>query len=174
MSVILDSAEAIGGKKCIASMRLVSKSWLAAVRAHPIKPKHMTLTANQDLVKLCAIMPHIVSLEFDCSGKGLDLSPVSAQSSLTHLSISGHTYPQRHTSTPLITGAILSHLPNSLCSLVLQGICVQPENLGSSRFARLRELTFDILSAFPAFQELVKCLPNLEVNGYWLVTFNKA
>ena len=165
MDLILDSVLVVGGNGCIASMRLVSKSWLAAVRAHPMKPKHMSLTANHDLVKLCGIMPHMAGLDFNCAEHRPDLSPLSAQTSLSHLSIGGHGDLRE---PPLLTGADLSHLPKSLRSLALQTVSVQPGSFGSLSFASLRELTIDGVSASPALQELLTCLPNLEVNAHRL------
>ena len=163
MDLILDSAEVVGGKKCIASMRLVSRSWLAAVRGHPMKPKAMLLTANHDLVKLCGIMPHMAGLDFNCSKECLDLGPLSAQSSLTHLSIGSDQ--TLHQCLPL-TGANLSPLPSSLRDLVLRRVSVQPGDLESLKFVSLRSLTLCCTPSFPAIKELLKCLPDLEVHAH--------
>ena len=165
MDVILDSAEAMGGKKCIARIRLVSKSWLAAVRAHPMKLKHMRVMTARDLVTLCGIIPHMAGLDFTYKAgptESPDLSPLSAQSSLTHLSISrcDSTSPK----LILLTDASLSCLPSSLKSLVLGNTCVLPENLGSLKFVRLRSLTLSPASKAPTTQKLLNCLPDLEVS----------
>lgn len=142
-------------------MRLVSKSWLTAVRAHPMNPKPIIVKANPDLAKLCGIVPHMAGLDFECTEEQLDLGPLSAQSSLTHLSICGG---RRFSAQTVITGANLSRLPSSLRSLALRNIDVPPDSLGSLRFASLRSLTFCPVSLCHTPKELLICLPNLEVH----------
>ena len=126
-----------------------------------MNPKPIIVKANPDLAKLCGIVPHMAGLDFECTEEQLDLGPLSAQSSLTHLSIRGN---RRRLAQIVITGASLSRLPSSLRSLALQNIDVPPGSLGSLRFASLRSLTFCTVPSCYAPQELLTCLPNLEVH----------
>ena len=160
MDLILDLAEIVGGRQAIASMRLVSKSWRDAIREHPVTPKPLTINTRSDFVKLCDIIPHMTRLEFS-SPRWLDLRPLSNQSSLTHLCISGTLYFE---SNPC-GQADLSVLPSNLRSLKLRNIFFLEGSLGDLRkHGSLRSLTLGLRPCLRSVQqELLQNLPNLEV-----------
>ena len=159
MGLVIDRSD--GGT--IASMRLVSKAWLAAVREHPIIPKHKAVTRADDLKKLCAIMPNMRGVELSSAARRINLSPLSALSTLEHVSLAGTASPHG------LAGAIelcasLRALPSSLRSLQLQYVSFCPKYIRSLKFVSLRFLSFRFWAfSQPAVWDMLPYLPQLEV-----------
>lgn len=161
MGLVIDRSD----RSTIASMRLVSKSWLAAVREHPIIPKHIAVTRADDLKKLCAIMPNMRGVKLSSAVGRINLTPLSALSTLEHLSLGGiaslHGLAGRAE-----LHASLHVLPSSLRSLQLQYVSFCPKYIRSLKFVSLRFLSFRFWAfSEPAVWDMLPYLPQLEVRS---------
>ena len=135
MGLVIDHFD----NKTIASIRLVSKAWHAAVKEHPVSPKPTSDTRAADLQRLCQILPNMSELELSSGAERLNLNLLSALSKLTHLSLARRDFSW--TPRPELR-ASLGGLPSSLRSLQLEFIDVCPHNVKHVKFVSLTSLSF--------------------------------
>ena len=163
MIKIVKALATSGNSKTIASLRLVSKAWLAAVREHPTISKHIEVTKCGDLRKLCKIIPKLAQLTISSKERKINLRPLSSLTSLSRISIYGYDYG---ITLPLNEQlfANLSHLPSSLAELQLLSVEIRVSCLRSLQMTNLRMLTIQLDPCrIPPIWDLLQCLPNLEV-----------
>ena len=152
-----------------ADLRLVSKSWLAAVKAYPGHLRDVEIGADSHLKDLCKMMPNMVGLEMSPRCKKLKLQLLASLSRLTHLSLDG-SYSFWDTDEEL--RADLSGLPRSLEVLWLRYVYVPPESFTRLKCVNLRSLGFDFGQNKPIeVWQLLQHLPKLEVIFLFSVTF---
>ena len=155
------------GKACkqresssIACMRLVSKSWLAAVTAFSGAVKSLRIEEQEDLLRLCKVLPNTVSLEIDSEIRELRLDTLSALSKLTSFRLEGslHRDPRDDISVDI------SGLPNNLRKLDLHTVHVLPACFGSLNLENVSSLSFIASKTMnPELWKLLQHLPRLEV-----------
>ena len=163
MELIIEKLDGFSGNGSLASMRLVSKSWLAAVTAYPGLLSDVEVEKASDMKNLRKIMPNVVGLELSCNNK-INLQPLSALSKLTYLSLAGQ-YPSREDEGEL--QANLSVLPKSLDTLRLKSVYVLPKCLTRLKCVDLRSLVFCFgRNKTAEVLELLQCFPQLEVHPH--------
>lgn len=157
MDLVIQHLDGFGARSSIASMRLVSKAWLAAVIAYPGILSLISIEKQADLAELHKLMPNMVGLEMVSLQKELNLEPISALTHLTYLSLSGHDpFGELY--------ADLSPLPKSLRKLQISMAHVPPDCFENLKFVELRSLSFEIRqNEEPEVWKLLQCLPKLEV-----------
>lgn len=161
MVMIIRELAANGNTKAIASLRLVSKSWRAAVREQSMTLENVEVARCGDLRKLCKIVPKIDKLAISCNEPKVNLRSLSGLTSLRAISIAGCKYALEIDTLFL---ADLSHLPSSLTKLQLSCTETYSSCLRSLKITDLRVLTlqYDPFRQ-PKIWSLLQCLPNLEV-----------
>lgn len=88
MHLILKKLEAHGYMRFLAVMRLVSKSWRAAVREYPAI-LGWSVDKLEDVSRLCALMPSMSVIQASSEGREINLQPLSACSQLTLVCLIG-------------------------------------------------------------------------------------
>lgn len=162
MISIVRELAANGNMKAIASLRLVSKAWRAAVREHPVTFKDIRVTKWGDLRKLNKISHQISQLTIGCNQRKLNLCPLSSLTNLRSIGITGYR-DDWSVKQQLYAG--LSHLPGSLTELQLAFVELRSSSLRSLKITDLRVLTLQFSPYHsPNIWSLLQCLPNLEVN----------
>ena len=157
-----------GNRKAIASLRLVSKAWQAAVREHPVTFKDIQVTKWGDLRKLDKISHKISQLTLSCNQRKLNLCPLSSLTDLRSIGITGY---RDDWSVKQQLYADLSHLPGSLTELQLAFVELRSSCLRSLKITDLRVLTLQFSPYHsPKVWSLLQCLPDLEVNFCKLTT----
>ena len=167
MSLVMDHLD----NKTMASMRLVSKAWHAAVKEHPVSPKPISVKRATDLQRLCQILPNMSKLELSSKAERLNLTPFSALSMLSHLSLAGRERPWSVREGAELR-ASLGGLPSSLRSLQLECVDVGLHNIKHVKFVGLTSLSFRFRRIQnPAVWQLVQHLPQLKVrlHDFWSV-----
>ena len=117
---ILRTVQASCGLKGLASCRLVSKSWLAAVQLYPVDARD-----TQEVYKLRKIFPNLASMAITCKpGAHLSLGPFRNYSQLTSISLSARAASGR----PELT---LVNLPSTLRAAELQNFFLPPNTFAN-------------------------------------------
>ena len=157
MELIIKKLDEPYSRKSKGRMRLVSKSWLAAVTAHPGTLKCKSIKEQDELLRLCQLLPNMTGLDLRTRRRELDLRPLSLLSQLSHLSLAGNVV-KLHSD--------ISALPKSL-----RALCLKPVSLTPDGFKNLQcvNLTFLSLQSSRTWTneawELLRHLPDLKVRA---------
>lgn len=161
MDPIIKKAERGGGRKAIASMRLTSKSWHAAVKEHPGVRGGYRVKRQADLVRLSKAMPNLIGVEIRSTKSSISLKPLAALSKLMGLWITGANSVEDGN----LSSAILSGLPSSLKKLHLRNIHVPPDCLQASNLDNLTAISIEtVRNKEDEIWQLLACLPKLKVD----------
>lgn len=169
MGLIFAEVEANSGSQTLANLRLVSKYWQAAVTAYPISPaKPIAIHDQQNVQRLCRLLPNMERLTLNSSEKAVILGPLSALSALNSLTINGHSTLEADLDTDLETdtdtSANLRPLPGSLRELRIDSLSIQPDCFRAMKCVYLTSLRCRFGEhSQPEIWRLLKRLPNLEV-----------
>ena len=168
MVLVISKLDAIGGSNTIVDLRMVSKSWNAAVKEYPMT-KTFHVTKVGDLRKLCKIIPNPRELTVTRQELKLNLRPLASLTSLTKVSIAGIEYAWSDGLRQLY--ARLSNLPSSLRMLQLTHVDLPPRCLRDLQCTDLRFLSLQMVPQgdFDAWK-MLRQLPVLEVNLCILVS----
>lgn len=111
--------EGHGGLADVAVLRLVCKAWHAAFREYPGSVGWF-LQGEDDLSRLCKMLPDMARLKVQSTDMNIDLQPISMCRNLTHLRLDGDTDPDQNVS--LMPAIDLSLLPRNLKELKMKGV----------------------------------------------------
>ena len=162
MIMVVRKLDGMGYRKAIASLRLVSQSWKAAVREHPMRANPIRVERNCELRKLCQIMPKMRELSIFSQEQVINLLPLSGLTSLTKVSLYGFEYAAL-TEVPQLR-ANLSTLPSTLKTLNLTYVDLPPNCLNSLNVTNLKLLNLELeATRILAVWKMLQQLPNLEV-----------
>lgn len=167
---ILRHLQALGGAKAVVIMRLVSKSWQAAVEEFPAEVS-LWPPVFKRLKEISKIIPNMRALTLHNVQEGLNLDSIAELGRLTELNMS------QAESAGLVQAPILRFtqpFPWTLQSLQLQGLNVSPEVLRQGNLPYLTNLTFiwEQNGEAEAWQALLS-LPKLKVQTYEQSRFKK-
>lgn len=143
--------------RSLACLRLVSKSWLAAVTAHPGNLQLDSVENQRDLLRLCKLLPNMGGLEFSIRRMKLNLKTLSTLSGLSHLSLVGVRGKKEELS------ADISVLPKSLKELHLKSVHMPSECFQSLQCVDLTSLSLHYgRNEEEDVHELLQHLPKLK------------
>ena len=158
MELIIKELHGFNLNRSLACMRLVSKSWLAAVTAHPGNLQLDSVENQRDLLQLCKLLPNMGGLEFSTRRMKLNLKALSTLSGLSHLSLVGVRGKKEELS------ADISVLPRSLKELHLKSVHMPPECFQSLQCVDLTSLSLHYgRNEEEDVHELLQHLPKLKV-----------
>ena len=169
MELVVGKAEVVGGRRAVASMRLVSSSWHAAIRAYPGTLRNIEVERPSQIADLQKIMPEVACLEVGSKEEEMDLGLLSELTRLTSLKLGRlqrfwGVYATRQLAP---YSADLSVLPTSLRRLQLQDACVVPEGINSLTCSELTSLSFAFgKNRKSDLWKLLRNLPKLKVQYY--------
>ena len=159
MEPIVIQVEAIGGQRALASMRLASRSWHAAVRASPVTLKDIKINYPEDLLQLHRVAPNLATLELGYASREFDLGTLCSFTQLTALSLNGQLYTGH--GSPL---ADISALPGRLRRLHIKGTHLPVWCFADLKIVDLTFLSFQFLeNKKPEVWRLLQDLPKLRV-----------
>lgn len=161
MDLIIEKSDGQrGDSSSVACMRLVSTSWLAAVTDHPGALQSIKVQEQDDLLRLCKLLPNMVRLEIDTRMTELKLEPLSALSKLTSFGLQAVFQYQRVGEA----SATISGLPENLRKLQLNSVNFPSACFGSLNLAKLRSLSLKSPGDNRAeILKLLQHLPHLQV-----------
>ncbi len=166
MAIVIGKIYAEGSKNSIGSLRMVSKSWCAAVRECPLKSWCIVVKKSGDLKKLRDIMPKVTELHVSSQEPSVNVCPLSAMTGLTEVSISDYgSHPRPNNWPGMLVN--LSKLPSSLQKLQLRRVNMQPNRFDMVKFINLKSLALHLgpsgLVQPPQIQKLLQRLGQLQV-----------
>ena len=152
------------------SLQMVSKYWKATVSEYN---GHVELHINQsaDIFRLCHTLPSMSDLMVSACTFNVDLSPLSACSRLTSLSIdhAGSQYDIKEAETNQLLD--LTSLPSSLEDLTVFKFQLDPARLTNIACCKLRKLILIWTDNTVAETvQLLQLLPELEVSFSFHIT----
>ena len=165
MELIIEKLDEPRSRKSKARMRLVSKSWLAAVTAYPGTLKCKSVKQQDELLRLCQLLPNMTGLDLSSKMRKLSLQPLSIASQLSHLSLTGNAKDLVELDTDI------SALPKSLRELHIKSICLAPDGFRSLQCVNLTSLSLcSGKSRAGEVWELLQHLPKLKVRSlyFWV------
>lgn len=157
--LILRNFEGHGFMRILAVMRLVSKSWHAAVREYPAV-LGWSVDELEDVSELCALMPSMSGIQAISEQNEIDLQPLSACSQLTDVSLIGE---------PKMTSDVvyvdLSNVPLSVRSLAMNCVDFSGPTLSSDSSLNITNLDIcDSQNDVEDVSSLLEDLPGLQVS----------
>ena len=150
-----------GGIESLAALRLVSKSWCAAVEQSPRRV--MCCNANQanSLQALCAIFPNMVHLRIDSACATTNLDVLATLRCLRSITLSPNW--ENLASQPSFK---VSSLPAALRDMRSDGVRISPEQLDKANLPHPTRLHFEWEQTEEATSTWTLCsrLPHMKVN----------
>ena len=161
MDLIFGELVARVGIKAFAILRLVSRTWLAAMTEHPVSPmKPIAVEDRTNVRKLVQLMPQMERVQLCSMDSSINLGPLSTLTSLTQLKIEGHSKPGQQSETV----ANLTSLPPTLRELQLSCVQIPPSHFKYMKCCLIIVLRLKFGQALqPEIGRLLNLLPELKV-----------
>ena len=160
LEIVVDKLERASGLRAFLALRLVSKSWKAAVRAAFTGELEITIndSSSAAISRMCRLLPGMSALNIKTCGTSFDLSPVSALSRLVSVDLYNDSI------SPILMRADLESLPASLETLFLSGFHLRDVHLQHLKCVTLKNLECEITQeTFDDTFRLLEALPSLKV-----------